>query len=309
MKFVIRESKTEILERVIKGRFYKRFLKETSLEELNFLVQLPVYITDILLEKSQQPSDKEIVKKYFREHSFISKVLMKNPATFKMLELIYTGKDIQGAIDRYAFNSPSGQALQNRLSSVIDSARTIIKMKVNRGIKVKVVNFGSGSGRDTIEVLAGNSYLTNSVSIDCVDIDPEALQKGKELMKRRNLTGITFIQGDLIRLAYRKEIDLGLMIGVLCGLEHRACIAVLKRIKRYFKKGAILMASNVLKSMPEKDPFTSYLLEGIIGWRLIYKTPEEIRQIFEKAGYEWRGIFYDEPTRFHGMGVGVVPFT
>ena len=128
-------------------------------------------------------------------------------------------------------------------------------------------------------------------------------------MKKKNLTGINFIQKDLVRLAYRKEIDLGLMIGVLCGLESRTCIAVLKRIKRYFKEGAILIASNVLENMPKEDPFMSYLLKEVIGWRLVFKTPEELRQIFEESGYEWKGIFYDEPTRFHGLGIAKVPFT
>jgi predicted O-methyltransferase YrrM len=151
--------------------------------------------------------------------------------------------------------------------------------------------------------------LTDFVSIDCIDIDPEALKRGKELMKAKDLIGITFIQGDIVRLKRRNEIDLGLIIGVLCGLENRTCIAVLKRIKKYLKEGAIIIASNVLKSMPEEDPFMSYLLKDIIGWKLVYKTSKEIRQIFEEAGYKWQGILYDEPTRFHGLGIGRVPFT
>ena len=308
MKLAVEDNKTEIIENV-KRKFYKRFFKKISLEELNFLLQLPVHIEDILLEKFQCPSDKEIIKEYFRKHSFLSRVLTRNPATFKMLELIYTKESIRGLIDRYSFNSPSAQALRNRLSSVTNIARSIIKTKASKKNEMKVFNLGSGPGRDTIEILAGNSYLTDFVSINCIDIDSEALQRGKELMKKRGLTGITFIQGDIIRLKCRNEIDLGLIIGVLCGLEYRTCVAVLKRIKRSFKKGAIIIASNVLKSMPEEDPFMSYLLKDIIGWKLVYKTPEKIRQIFEEAGYEWKGILYDEPTRFHGLGIGKVPFT
>jgi len=308
MKLVIKDNKTEIIE-TIKRKFYKRFFQEISLEELNFLLQLPGYIKDILLEKFQLLEDKETVKEYFRRHSFLSKVLMKNPATFKMLELIYTGENIRGLIDRYSFNTPSAQALRNRLLSVTSIARRIIKAKANKKIEMKVFNLGSGPGRDTIEILAGNSYLTDFVSMDCIDIDSEALEKGKELMKKKNLIGITFTQGDIVRLKCRGEIDLGLVIGVLCGLEHKTCVTVLKRIKRSFKKGAIIIASNVLKSMPEEDPFMSYLLEDIIGWKLVYKDLEEIRQIFLEAGYEWEGIFYDEPTRFHGLGIGKIPFT
>ena len=129
------------------------------------------------------------------------------------------------------------------------------------------------------------------------------------MIKGKNYGEINFIEGNLLRLSYRKEIDLGLIIGVLCGLENKTCIAVLKRIRRYFKEGGILNASNVSKNMPEKDPFTSYLLEKIVGWKLVYKTSEELYEIFEKAGYKWKGIFYDEPTKFHGMGIGMVPYS
>lgn len=307
IKIEIKRSKMEI-ER-IKEKFYQKFLKNISSEELDFLLQLPADISNILLKKFPLPSDERMIKKYFRKHSFISKILMKNPATFKMLELIYTGKGIQGAIDQYAFGSLSSQALRNKLSSVVARVGTMIKIKINKKNRMKILNLGSGSGRDTIGFLSGVSYLINFVSIDCIDVDPEALQKGNELIKGENYGEINFIEGNLLRLSYRKEIDLGLMIGVLCGLENRTCIAVLKRIRRYFKEGGILIASNVSKNMPEKDPFMSYLLKEIIGWKFVYKNSEELHEIFEKAGYKWKGIFYDEPTKFHGMGIGVVPYS
>jgi hypothetical protein len=86
-----------------------------------------------------------------------------------MLDLIYTRKNIQGAIDQYAFSSPSDQVLRNRLSSVIDSVRAMIKIKVNKENRMKVLNLGSGSGRDTIGILS-EDYLINFVSIDYMDI-------------------------------------------------------------------------------------------------------------------------------------------
>ena len=306
MKIEIRKNKINTENRRIKEKFYQKFSRNISSEELGLLLQLPKDIRYILLKMSPSLMDKRVVKQYFSEHSFISKVLIENPATFKMLEVIYTGKDIRGAIDQYSCNSLSSQAIQNRLSSVVDRAGTMIKTKIEKQIRMKILNLGSGSGRDAIEIISRNSYLMKSVSTDCVDIDTEALQKGNKLVKVRNIERINFIKGNLLFLPYRKEIDFGLMIGVLCGLEMKSCIVVLKKIRRYFKKGGILIASNVLKEMVKKDPFMVYLLNEVIGWNLVYKTPEELRDIFEKADYEWKGIFYDEPTKFHGMGIGVV---
>jgi len=208
----IKRNKMEI-ER-IKEKFCQKFLKNISSEELDFLLQLPADISDILLKKFPLSSDKRMIKKYFNEHSFISKILMKNPATFKMLELIYTGKGIQGTIDQYAFSSLSSQALRNRLSSVVARVGTMIKRKINKKNRMKILNLGSGSGRDIIGVLSEDSYIANLISVDCVDINPEALGKGNELIKGKNYAEINFIEENLLRLSYRKGIDLGLMIGV-----------------------------------------------------------------------------------------------
>jgi hypothetical protein len=51
------------------------------------------------------------------------------------------------------------------------------------------------------------------------------------------------------------------------------------------------------------------LISGLVGWKLVYMTSRELQDIFEESGYKWQGVFYDEPTRFHAMGVGMVPLT
>jgi hypothetical protein len=283
---------------------------EISKEGVRLLGQLPPELSDALLEGFHQSLKKAAVVEHFRDFSFISNVLMRDPGTFEMLEVIYTGENLRGAIDEYFFESLSGQALRNRLLSIISQVGEIITVEVEKKGNIKVANLGSGPGRDTIEILTGNVHLANSVLVDCVDVNAKALEKGEELVKENGIAqNFNFINKDIFKLRYRSQIDLGLLIGILCGLEFRTCVAVLKKIKPYFREGGKLIAGNVLETMLEEDPFTSYLLKNIIGWKLVYKTPRELQEIFEKAGYEWKGIFYDEPTRFHAMGIGRVPFT
>ena len=310
MKNTIHFEQVETPE-IIKRKFPKRFPERIiSEKEINLLSQLPEDIGNALFKEFQQSSEKIAVVDYFRKSSFISKVLIKDPGTFKMLEVMYTGEMIQGVIDEYVFKSLNGQALRNRLSSVITEVGKIVQTRINRKTGMKILNMGSGPARDTIEILVRNPHFTDFVSVDCADVDSEALQKGKELIQEKGFSkNFNFLEKNLMELSYRNEIDMGLLIGILCGLENRACVAVLKRIKRYFKKGGILVASNILETMLEQDPFVAWLIDNVIGWKLVYKTTEELQQIFEKAGYKWKGVFYDEPTRFHAMGIGMVPFT
>jgi len=69
----------------------------------------------------------------------------------------------------------------------------------------------------------------------------------------------------------------------------------------------MLVASNVSVNMLRDDVLSAWLLPNTTGWRLVYKTEEELRAIFEEAGFVWEGAYYDEPTRFHAMGMGRVP--
>ena len=281
--------------------------REIPKDSLEFLKKLPEEIRYGLLEQLRQSPRRKSVLEYFRELSVISRLLMINPGTYKMLEMVYTGNGIEGFIDEYFVSSLAGQALKNRLEAVTSYVANQISKIVAQDGCIKIINLGSGSGRDTIEALKRNSYLLSSVSVDCVDIDPEALMTAKHLAKEKGVVqNFKFSQKSLAQLPYREEIDLGLMIGILCGLEFRSCVAVLKKVKPYFKSGGILIASNVLGNMVEQDPLMVYIMENVMGWKLVYKTPEQLKEIFEKAGYEWQGIFYDEPTRFHGIGVARV---
>lgn len=276
-----------------------------SSEGLDLLGQLPKQVSEMLMNGLSRPTEQKAVIKHFQGSGNISRDLMENPGTFKMLEAIYTGKGLRDETDRYFFNSLSGQALRNRLLATTFHVGEIVKRKIGELGNIKVANLGSGPGRDTIEIFARKPHLSKLVSIDCVDIDSAALQKGRDLAQEKGFSkNFNFVEEDLLKLQYRGEVDVGLLVGVLCGMQHRTCVAVLKRIKRYLKKGGIVIASNVLKNMLAQDPFTSYLLKRVIGWELVYKTPFELQQIFKEAGYRWEGCFFDEPTRFHYMAMG-----
>jgi len=295
MKTLIENKEKEFL-RMLKKNFPGTHIPTA----LDFLNDLPKDIALRFLNK-----DKKYVTPYFRR-SFVSRILMENPASFEMLEMVYTGKGIEAEVDRYAINCLGARALRSRLRSVIVHLENIILEKIFQGNKnIKILNLGSGSGRDLIDVLSKNPYFRDYVSLaESVDTDEKAIRKGREMAREKGVK-VDFVQKNMLSLSYRNEIDIILIIGVLCGLEERKCITVLKRIKRYLSKGGIIIASNVMEEMLKKDPLTSYILGDILGWNLEYKTPEVLKRIFELVGYEWRGAFFDK-FKFHAMGVGIL---
>ena len=243
---------------------------------------------------------------YLRRESYMLRELMDNPGTYRMPECIYKGEGT-GWVDNYLSMSPSGQALHDRILAVVNGTEKAVSEKIGNGHdKVKIINMGSGTGRDTVEMIKRNSQWNGSVHVQCVDLDREALDSGKEFARTSGVENLEFVEANILSLPHREEFDMGLLIGVLCGIPVPRCVAILKKIRPYFKKGGVLIASNVTTTMAEEDTFMSYILDEFVGWKLVYKTPQQMQYIFERAGYEWMGCFYDEPHRFHCMGMGEV---
>lgn len=147
------------------------------------------------------------------------------------------------------------------------------------------------------------------VEIRCYDLDDDALALGRNIAKQAGVAeSVRFEARDILKLrsSLRSRADIVLAIGILCGLPHRECVRYLRIFRRYLKPGGRLVASNVSVNMLRDDVFNAWLLLNITGWQLVYKTEEELRAIFEEAGFEWEGAYYDEPTRFHAMGIGRV---
>jgi ubiquinone/menaquinone biosynthesis C-methylase UbiE len=276
-------------------------------EPVSLLSQLPEKISRILLNgflngKSLCPTKKKLIVDYFRDNSRISRELIKDPGTFKMLEIIYTKEGVCGVVDEYMSGSISGQALRNRLSVVILEVDKIIDAKEKKQ-KLEILNLGSGPGRDTMEIISSNE----NTSVCCVDTNTEALAKARELIEERGVgEKISLLQKSLMFFPYNNYADIILMIGILCGLDYRNSVIVLRKAKRYLKKNAKLIVSNISKTAKDEDPFMAYLLDAVIGWKLVYKTEEEFTDIIQMAGYKVERFFYDE-RKFHLVAVCSVP--
>lgn len=244
------------------------------------------------------PLDEETID-YFSSSSTISEILIANPGSHEMLELIYTGQGIKGNIDEYFFNCLAGQALRNRLNEIIEH---IISMLPDHKENINILNLGCGTARDTIETV---KQLNGNIHAFCVDTSSEALNIAKLLANGIHCQ-FSFIEKSMTEYIPNDNIQIVLLIGIFCSLDARVCRIILKKILKNLNPGAIVIASNVHKNMLRDDPFTAYLLKEIIGWNLIYKTEENLKDIFEKSGLSWKGGFFEKETNFHYMGIGEV---
>lgn len=247
---------------------------------------------------------------YFQTESEIIPALTENPGTFTMLERMYHLQPVKGVIDNYFLLSKAGgQALRNRYEVVTRHSSSVIEDMLKQQDECLIVDFGSGPGRNMIDLLTNRPDFRKGISVDCVDIDRKALGWGSRLVKLKDLGDIRFIEANMMKLngRYHKDIDYGLLVGVLCGMDHRSRVVLLKSLRRYFRPGGTLVAAALLDEMAKKDLLCAFILRETASWQLKFRPLGELRQAFEEAGWIYQGYFQEEPTRFYEIGVGLAP--
>jgi chemotaxis methyl-accepting protein methylase len=163
---------------------------------------------------------------------------------------------------------------------------------------------GSGPGRDVIDVLSGHYQSSSDVRVVNIDKDITALKRGKRLASIKKVDHlIDFVQENFLKYQPEKKFDIVVLIGVLCPLPSTACIEALKTIKGFLKDGGCLIASNVANKMKEEDPFACYIMDWVANWKFVYKEEEELKRVFEQAGFQWKRYLRDS-YGFHVLGVG-----
>ncbi|MDI6603469.1 MAG: methyltransferase domain-containing protein, partial [Patescibacteria group bacterium] len=208
--------------------------------------------------------------------------------------------------DQYFLRSKGGQAVKERLKAIREELPKIIEEYRQKG-EVLIGNLGSGPGRDVIDIFS--AHYKNALDVKAIHIDKDrlALEKGERMAEvKRVRDQIEFIEANFLKYKSTKKFDIALLIGILCPLEFEMCVRILKRIKRLLKKDSCIVVSNVSKKMLEEDPFTCYLM-SLLNWKLVFKDEGELKQIFEKAGYIWKGCF-TESYGFHLIGKGTPRF-
>lgn len=289
-----------------------KFLKTPEAQDL--FDNIPQDVSQILRHgflEGQHGSDVpnwDIVFDYFQRNSRIIPALTQNPGTFSMLEKMYHFQPVWGPIDNYFKRGKAGgQALRNRFDIINSLAVFHVNELLGKQNPCIVIDIGSGPGRNGIEMCLRSPNFRNKVRIDCIEIDQEAVIKGRELLTQHRLTNIEFVQTSMTRLQkrYPGNVDYGLLVGILCGLPHIERVDLLKAIKSYFKPGAKLVAASLLEKMAEDDLLCAYILRETTGWGLQYPALGKLRDAFEESGWKYEEFFQEEPTKFYEIGIGI----
>lgn len=287
-------------------------------EHIELFNAIPTWVADSLRDAflhgrrlAETPKGQAIIS-YFQKNSTIIPALTKDPGTFTMLEKMYFFEEVYFPLDVYfAKGIAGGQSLSSRYHVVNKKSIEFIGEIVEQNGFCSMIDIGSGPGRNGMDICLMCPEFIDKVQIDCIDTDQSAINKGYELLKSdqyHNLTNVHFINKSMMKLngQFHKNVDFGLLIGILCGLTFRERVVFLWKIKSFFKRGAKLLVAGLTDEMLRADLFCSYILLETTGWILQYSPLGEVQKALKKAGWKCGGCF-QESTGLYEIVVGIAP--
>lgn len=236
------------------------------------------------------------VLNFTTSHSAIAKILHENPASDRMLRIVYpdvNGQPLTEGLDRFLSHSLAGQALRDRL----DFCSNWLAENFVREDK-SLIDLGGGSGSYAFEAL----QIKKPPSGFCwhvIDIDAESVIICRQRTSERGLAGIVEAQqGNFLSSKSVQGLnDYAVLIGILCAMDHQTAVDCLKRLKIHLKSGAEIFAATLLQQAFDEDPRIFRILCNVGGWQLRPKTLPEVEKIFQEGGWKILEVMSERRNR------------
>jgi len=276
--------------------------------------ELSEFLTEALLPRwrtqlvtNPLPEEREKMVARLCAESEICRILHQWPASDAMLRLVYYHQ-VQKPVDVWLSGGPSGQALRDRLRFC---SQWLGQWLVhNRGRPKLVMDPGGGHApygfgaiieaerrarRESWKVTA------RDLQWSVVDLDQITVEYGQEMARQKKLDQLVHFQkaNFMSRGFIHPQVDLVVLIGVLCGMTEEEAVKCLVRISDFVKPGGEILAATLRDTAFAEDPMTFRTLCNVIGWHLRPKTLSQVKRVFTKAGLQIKGIMSE---RAYGDG-------
>ena len=176
--------------------------------------------------------------------------------------------------DEYFHAQAAPRAVRNRKTYFLSWLRS--QETQNNHDKLRVLNLGSGSGRDVFEYVSRNG-ISRAV-FECVDHDAKAIAYAKSLCAGF-LDRIKLHQANALRYQPSSQPYLIWSAGLFDYLNGRLALLLLRRLWRWLPLNGELVIGNFSPANP-----TRAYMELLGGWSLHYRSEGDLRNLAVRAG-------------------------
>jgi extracellular factor (EF) 3-hydroxypalmitic acid methyl ester biosynthesis protein len=195
---------------------------------------------------------------------------------FEIIDKIYTefksDDDKFRRWDEFFHAQEAARAVRNRKTFFLNTLKSFTK----HNDVIKVLNVGSGPGRDIFEYFKINPQ--SSIHFECVDNDRKAINYASNLCAEY-LNQITFTNKNVFKFNSSKKYDLIWSAGLFDYLNDKLFIFLLKRLYSFLKPGGYLYVGN----FSDYNPTRKYM-EIFGDWHLIHRSRSKLYDLAILAG-------------------------
>jgi len=205
------------------------------------------------------------------------------------------------------FGLDNPRAVRNRLKIVKREIQKELRSLFETNAEVKLLSIAAGSARAVLESIANviEKYPDRHISVTFLDKNPKAadysrgLAEELKLSKNPNIeiTWVTDTIGSFMKRTTEVEkFHIVEMVGLLDYFDPEKSLQVFKSIKAKLFKDGLFVCANINDNAERK------FLTNFIGWRMDYKTAEELVEILVKSGFSENSVTASyEPLKIHSV--------
>jgi hypothetical protein len=194
---------------------------------------------------------------------------------------------------------------ENR-QSVANRKKIVTKLLINSFRKfinapeVRLISLASGSAQAVIDAIKKTPGC--KIRVKLIDNDPTAIEESKRVVKEAGLEdSFEFIKGttkEFENACKDFEPHIIEMVGFLDYRTDDKAVCLFRRIRSNLSPRGLFLTCNISKNREK------ILLDWILLWPMIYRTPEKLLEILKKGGFEEKKIeLYSCPFEIHTIAL------
>ncbi|HDQ16770.1 MAG TPA: hypothetical protein ENN31_01445 [Candidatus Vogelbacteria bacterium] len=209
----------------------------------------------------------------------VCREIKEGAASWKALDLIYGYSSTGNLVDDFWVNMMNAQAVRNRLEMVkgylMDSSLEVAR----DGQEVRIMSLACGSAQAVIEILVTLKQLGIPARAMLIDRDSTALDYAAKMARNRGID-VELVLASVSQVKkYSQDFQPQIieMVGLMDYLSSQKAKELTQLIHTSLPEGGWYITANIISNIER------WFLYWVINWQMVYRQPEELREIVDEV--------------------------
>lgn len=190
----------------------------------------------------------------------------------------YEGNRRDDLWNRFCYRQQASRAVRSRVDIVRD---LVLATATSATSAIRMLDVASGPGRIERSVVDYLAAPPHSVHVDLVDADADAIEYSRALLADDVPPAYSFAfhHRNAFRFEPTEQYDAIWCCGLFDYLDQRLAVRLLRKFMSWCAPGGTILVGNFAKECA-----TQWIMEGLYGWSLLYRTNDECAHLCYEAG-------------------------